>query len=146
MFALLWLSMAVFPPDTLSNPRFGFSYFESNAALCKLVYSKYIGSELPVYRAYAAAAHMSMANHVWNPYSKWNYFNEGKTQLEKLIQSYPALIELRYIRYTLQRYAPTMLGYTTHQKSDREILLKSIPMLQKSDPFLFQRCKSVLNL
>jgi hypothetical protein len=146
MFAFLWLYAGMFPPDTLSNPRFGFSHFESNADLCKLVYSKYIRSEKPVYRAYAAAAHMSMANHVWNPYSKWSYFNEGKAELEHIIQGHPSLIELRYIRYTIQRYAPAMLGYTTHQKSDREVLLKSISILQKSDPFLFQRCKSVLNL
>lgn len=146
MFALLWLCLGSFPPDTISNPRYGFSYFETNAALCERVYSKYSHSSVPEFRAYAAAAQMSMANHVWNPYSKWHYFNTGKTQLEQLIQSYPALIELRYIRYTIQRHAPAMLGYNTHQKADRNLLLKSVARLQQSDPFLFFRCKAVLNL
>jgi hypothetical protein len=78
-----------------------------------------------ILNGYRGCSLMLEANYLNNPISKLNYFNKGKDILEKSIKSDSENIELRYLRFTIQSNAPSILGYTSDIKSDKKFLLKN---------------------
>ena len=68
---------------------------------------------------------MLEANYLNNPISKLNYFNKGKDILEKSIKKDLENVELRYLRFTIQSKAPSILGYASDIKNDKKFLLKN---------------------
>ena len=80
----------------------------------------------PIVYAYHAAAEMTMANHTYWPISKLNYFNSGKDKLEKAVRSYPNLLEIRYIRYAIQKGSPGFLDYQSNLEEDRKMILENL--------------------
>lgn len=99
----------------------------------------------PIIYAYHAAAEMSKANHTIWPIAKLNHFNTGKHQLEKVIQKYPNLLELRYIRYAVQNGSPDFLNYKSNMSEDKKLLLSK--MDDQSWPTSFKKTvRAVLEL
>ncbi len=82
---------------------------------------------------YKACARMMMANYVINPYSKLSNFNEGKNLLEKCIKAESKNIELRFLRFSVQTKAPSLLGYKSSIKSDKQILINSISDIKDTE-------------
>lgn len=78
---------------------------------------------------YIAATNMVMAKHVFNPYSKFKYFIDGKKLLEKTILKHPENTELRLIRFAIQTNVPTFLGYNQEINADKLFLLKNYSKL-----------------
>jgi len=79
-----------------------------------------------VFYGYKGAAKISIAKYAFNPYTKWNLFNEGKDILESAIASDVNNIELRYLRLTIQMNAPNFLGYKSNIDSDKKFLKENI--------------------
>jgi hypothetical protein len=48
-----------------------------------------------------------------------SYFNKGKAKLEQVLKKYPDNIEIRYIRYAVQKGSPDFLGYRSNMKEDK---------------------------
>lgn len=82
--------------------------------------------ENPVLYGYYGAGLMIMANHYTWPGTKLDYFNRGKKLLEKAVNYDYQNVELRFIRYSVQRGAPMMLGYYSDMDSDKKFILKNI--------------------
>lgn len=82
--------------------------------------------ENPVLYAYHAAALMTMANHVYWPGTKLDYFNDGKEKLEKAVNFALTNVEIRFIRYSVQNGAPLMLGYSDDMEADKKYILANI--------------------
>ena len=80
--------------------------------------------------AYYAVAKMLMANHVLNPYKKLSYFNEGKSLLEKCIQTEHENPEIIFLRYSVQVHAPSFLGYSSHMKDDKAFLKNNLSKIK----------------
>jgi hypothetical protein len=80
-------------------------------------------------QGYKGAATIIMAQHTFNPYSKFRYFNNGKFLLEQAISRDNNNPELRYLRLTIQSQAPAFLGYTDNLNNDRQFLLERLPSL-----------------
>lgn len=97
-------------------------------------------------KAYLAVAHMALAQYRVSPIYKWKAFSEGKASLEEVIKSDSTLMEVRYIRLTIQQHAPSLLGYNTKIKSDRNYLVSHLNALKKNDPDLFARIYTYLLL
>lgn len=57
----------------------------------------------PLLAGYKACATMMMAKYVFNPFTKLSYFSKGKSLLEKCIKADKQNIELRFLRYTVQK-------------------------------------------
>jgi hypothetical protein len=91
---------------------------QSNEEFVKLT-SNYTLDFDPTIYAYNAAGIMTMANHVLWPGSKLSYFNKGKAKLEQVLKKYPDNIEIRYIRYAVQKGSPDFLGYRSNMKEDK---------------------------
>ena len=54
------------------------------------------------------------------------YFNRGKSILEEAIEANPLNVELRYLRYSLQKRVPDFLGYNANIDEDLLMIKKKI--------------------
>jgi len=72
----------------------------------------------PVSRAYFGALQACMARHVFFPVKKWNYFVEGREQLDLAVKESPWSVEVRFLRLVIQSKAPSWLGYSSDANSD----------------------------
>jgi hypothetical protein len=77
----------------------------------------------PLMFAYKGAAHMMMAKHVINPFSKMSHFNKGKKIYTAAIDADPNNLELRFLRFSVQSEAPGFLGYKQNVEEDKSLLL-----------------------
>ncbi len=90
-------------------------------------------SESPQMAGYAAAMQIMMAKYYFNPFSKYETFQKGKTQLDGLINKYPKVIELYYLRLSIQCNTPAFLGYNTNIEADKKCLLQHLPEVKDRD-------------
>ncbi|MEN8958277.1 MAG: hypothetical protein ABF258_09640, partial [Flavobacteriales bacterium] len=75
--------------------------------------------------SYKAVCKMMMAQYVYNPFSKYSWFNEGKDMLEKTI-SLNKNVENVYLRLVVQLNVPSFLSYTTDIESDVKFILDNL--------------------
>ena len=75
--------------------------------------------------AYLGAYQTIWSNHVFNPLSKLATFKNGKNNIELAISKEPENVEIRYIRFSVQKNAPSFLGYNSHLKEDKDFLVKN---------------------
>lgn len=86
-----------------------------------------------VFQAYYGSASMMMAKHVYNPFNKLDYFNEGRKILENAIQQDPKNTEAIVLRYLAQSKIPAFLGYNNNMDEDKKFILTSLPKFQKGE-------------
>ena len=79
----------------------------------------------PVYLAYLGGFQTIWANHVFNPISKLQSFKEGKNKIEQAISKEPDNVEIRFIRFSVQKNAPSFLGYSNNIIDDRNFIIKN---------------------
>lgn len=91
---------------------------------------------------YKALISFLMANHVFNPFYKMHYFNEGKKILNTAILQDPQNVELRFLRYVIQSELPEVLGYTKNIYEDKEFIIHSIKENTINDTNLLQRIQN----
>lgn len=78
----------------------------------------------PIFLAYLGTYQTLWANHVINPITKLSSFNMGVRNIEKSFQLNSDDIEIRVLRYAVQKNAPRFLGYYKDQDNDRSYILK----------------------
>lgn len=87
----------------------------------------------PLLAGYKACATMMLAKYSFNPFTKLSNFWKGKTLLEKSIAADKQSIELRFLRYTIQKKAPLFLQYRSSIKEDELMVTKALPKLNDSN-------------
>ena len=78
-----------------------------------------------IYLAYLGGLQTIWANHTMNPISKLRTFNEGKGNLERAVERASDNIEIRFIRLSVQKNAPTFLGYYQQIEMDQAFINKN---------------------
>ena len=78
--------------------------------------------QTPLFLAYLGALQTIWANHIFSPISKLNTFNKGKKNIEQAIKKEPKNVELRFIRLSVQKNAPSFLGYYSNIKEDMQFI------------------------
>ena len=78
--------------------------------------------QTPLFLAYLGALQTIWANHVFSPMSKLKTFNQGKKNIEKAVSSDKDNAEIRFIRLSVQKNAPSFLGYNSMIKTDEAFL------------------------
>jgi hypothetical protein len=73
-------------------------------------------------RGYFGVATMMQAKVYFNPFTKLAYFNKGKKILETIIQKEPENVELRFLRYAVQKKVPDLLFYNDKLTEDKAVL------------------------
>lgn len=92
--------------------------------------------------AYLGALETIWAKHIGNPFSKLSTFNSGKEKIEKAAKNAPNNIEIRYLRLSIQKNAPWILGYNDAIKTDELFLKNSLD--EVSSKGLRRRIKNLL--
>lgn len=69
-------------------------------------------------KGYIAAMNFMKSRFVKFPFTKFKYFKIGKAGLDEVILSNPKNIEMRYIRYLMQKQIPDFLGYNENINED----------------------------
>ncbi len=111
-------------PDILDDVRKNYSKMASNEKLCKsaIVNLKEAKDNSATHLGYLGGLQTIWANHVFSPISKFNTFNKGKKNIEKAIKNEPDNVELRFIRLSVQKNAPSFLGYKSNIKEDIQFI------------------------
>lgn len=84
------------------------------------------GNNDPVYMAYRGVAYTLKANYSYNPVKKLNYFEKGKQLIEKAVKKKTTNLEIRFLRLTVQKGAPSMLGYYSNIKRDKNFIKQNL--------------------
>jgi hypothetical protein len=98
-------------------------------------------SKDPLMLAYRGASSAAAAGSVSGVRSKLQYFNRGKSDLEKAVGLKPLDAEIRFLRLATQVKAPGFLGYTGDIKNDKAIIFKTLSSVAANHPnaYLYQR-------
>ncbi|WP_118196501.1 hypothetical protein [Albibacterium indicum] len=108
----------------LDTVRANYSKVVSDKELCEKMIAELAEAKnnSATHLAYLGALQTIWANHVFNPISKLNTFKEGKKNIEQAIKKEPANVELRFIRLSVQKNAPSFLGYKSNINEDTEFI------------------------
>ncbi|MFZ4546038.1 MAG: hypothetical protein ACOYN4_01305 [Bacteroidales bacterium] len=101
-------------------------------------------SKTPVLLAYRGASSAAAAGSVSGVWNKLEYFNRGKSELEKAVSLKPNDIEIRFARLATQVNAPGFLGYSGNIGDDKAIIIKTLGSISANDQnvYLYQQiCK-----
>ncbi|WP_298287996.1 hypothetical protein [uncultured Lutibacter sp.] len=75
---------------------------------------------------YTAAMILMKSRYVKGPFAKLKYFKQGKKLLDQDIVENPTSIEIRYIRFLMQKQIPDFLGYNKNIEEDFNIIFDKI--------------------
>lgn len=104
-------------------------------------------SKDPVLLAYRGASSAASAESVSGVRTKLEYFNRGKTELEKAVSLKKLDPEIRFLRLATQVNAPGFLGYTGEIKNDKSIIFTTLNSVAANHPnaYLYHRiCRFML--
>lgn len=138
IFLLLLLPMSSFKvvATDLEYVRSRYEKAVSSATVCKDLIQKLEGKSDPTSLAYLGAAETIWANHTGNPLSKLNTFRKGVKKIERAVAKDPNNVEIRFIRYSIQKNCPDFLGYNNNLSEDIKFInnnkgkIKSATLLQ----------------
>jgi hypothetical protein len=97
----------------------------------------------PTVYAYKCLYFIMNAKYVFWVKDKMTNFRLGRDKLEKAIEKYPQNIDLRLVRYAVQKNAPRFLKYGSNTKEDRKVLA-DYTKSNKTDPVLNDLVEGVL--
>jgi hypothetical protein len=132
---LIVVSMPAFAQQvTIDSLRY--LYFDEWVDECgaeKLVeYTEGLPSDAkPVFQAYRGAGLATTANCTSWPLAKMSRFRDGKALLEDAVEEVPQNLEVRFIRYTIQKNIPGFLNYDNLEE-DRKFILDGLTLQLKS--------------
>jgi len=104
-------------------------------------------SKEPVLLAYRGASCAASAGSLTGVWKKLEYFNHGKSELEKAVGMKPLDAEIRFLRLATQVNAPAFLGYTGDKKADKAIIMQVLNGVNSNHPnaYLYLRiCRFML--
>lgn len=82
----------------------------------------------PEAKGYNAAMNFMKSRYVTFPFTKLKYFKEGKNELDEVIKNNPGNVEIRYLRFLMQKQIPEFLGYHENIKEDFLMIVKGLNM------------------
>jgi hypothetical protein len=126
---LIWIillsNLVCFSQDiNLNDLRNSFIEADQSKEKCKILLdqSSEIMDNNNIAKAYYAAAIIISSQYKINPIDKWNNFKIGKNKLEEQIKRDYQNLEMRFLRYCMQKKAPSFLGYQENIEEDKKIL------------------------
>ena len=81
-------------------------------------------SSQPLIIAYIGTLEALKAKHSWNPYNKLKYVAQSQKTMQLAVNKSPEDIEIRFMRFSIQHYTPSFLGYSKDLNADRKMILK----------------------
>lgn len=78
----------------------------------------------PLILGYVGTLQALKSKHHWNPYSKLKYLQLATKTMNKAVAGAPMNLEIRFMRFSIQHYTPSFLGYSKQLAEDRLVLVK----------------------
>lgn len=116
-----------FKASDLNEVRAEYNTLVTNKRLCERMIAELAETKniSATHLAYLGALQTIWANHVFNPMGKLSTFNVGKKNIELAVKKEPRNVELRFIRLSVQKNAPSFLGYNSNIQEDTEFIVKN---------------------
>lgn len=80
----------------------------------------------PIILAYKTVAEMMLISYYYNPFKKLEIFNDKSKHLDLIIKNNINNLEIRFLRYCLQKKSPSFLGYNKELDVDYKFILRNI--------------------
>tara|TARA_B100001094_G_scaffold329963_1_gene393989 strand:+ start:2964 stop:3422 length:459 start_codon:yes stop_codon:yes gene_type:complete len=80
----------------------------------------------PIILAYKTVAEMMLISYYYNPFKKLEIFNDKSKHLDLIIKNNINNLEIRFLRYCLQKKSPSFLGYNKELDIDYKFILRNI--------------------
>ena len=80
--------------------------------------------------AYTGCYFLMKCKFTKKPLQKINYFVAGKTNIEQAIKMNPKSVELRFLRYSVQRQLPRFLFYFSELNNDLQFIRENVNKIQ----------------
>lgn len=131
-FSVLLISFTFFLTGSndpvLHEVRANYSKLVSDKVLCEKMISEFekARNNSAVHLGYLGGLQTIWANHVFSPVRKLNTFTKGKKNIEQAIKNNPENVELRFIRLSVQRNAPSFLGYGSNMNEDLQFIKNNL--------------------
>lgn len=87
-----------------------------------------LNSKDPLIWAYVATLEGLKAKHSWNPYSKLKFVNRADKQISRAVAASPEELEIRFMRFSLQFYTPSFLGFSDDLVEDRKMIVRLLEL------------------
>lgn len=130
--------------EKIQTTRENFEKYKDNPSKCLELLKQLENDPTPEIQGYRAMYSFMMANHSFDPFSKWHYFSKGKKILENQISLHPDNIELRLLRFAIQTNLPSFLGYNASIDTDKKVLLDALKNNRISNTYLKSKITEIL--
>ena len=135
LLLILYLSVATVDAQDISLDSLRMLYFEEWIGKCgaeKLVaYTEPVDENAsPVHKAYRGAGLATTSNCTSWPIRKITRFRDGKALIEEAVSLKPNDLEVRFLRFTIQRNIPDFLGYDNVEE-DRKFIMERLTLYLK---------------
>jgi len=78
----------------------------------------------PLIVAYIGTLEALKAKHSWNPYNKIRYVSLSQKTMKMAVERDPNNLEIRFMRFTIQHYTPSFLGFSKDLDEDRKAIVR----------------------
>lgn len=78
----------------------------------------------PLFIAYIGTLEALKAKHAWNPYNKIKYVSRSLKTMQKAINLDGENMEIRFIRFSIEHFTPSFLGFSKDLDLDRKEIIK----------------------
>ena len=98
----------------------------------------------PIILAYKTVAEMMLISYYYNPFKKLEIFNDKSKQLDLIIKNNINNLEIRFLRYCLQKKSPSFLGYNKDLDIDYKFILRNINNhTQETQDYIYSTIRSL---
>ncbi|MDA7578561.1 hypothetical protein N8692_03670 [Flavobacteriales bacterium] len=151
MRLLLTILLLVLSEYTYSSDILKTRELYSNASLSENNCKKFGDSlfknsnKSPIIKGYKGCYLMIKCKFTSNPIQKISYFKKGKSKIEKAIMESPYSLEIRLLRYSIQKKLPKILLYFNEIEEDYNFIIKNINTIkdEKTKEFIIQSLKAL---
>lgn len=102
--------------------------FHSEKNINKLINTCDINKNNSVISAYKTVAELMLIKYKYNPINKFKLFNEHTKNLDLIVSNNLNNIEIRFLRYCIQKQTPIFLGYDDNLELDYKFIIKNIEL------------------
>jgi hypothetical protein len=82
--------------------------------------------ENALFKAYYGTGKALQAKHGWNPMSRYTLAKEAAAELNSAVIAESKNLEIRFLRFSFEANAPSLLGLTLHTTDDKKWILSHL--------------------
>ena len=123
IFITIFTSTICFCQESkLIEIRTCFKKIESVHDIEKLINMTKANLDHPVFLAYNFTSKLMLLDYFSNPFKQYRIFKTKTTQIDSIVRANPKNIEIRLLRYMVQKNCPYFLSYKANIESDARFI------------------------